>query len=311
MIQSDSRWRTVHPFVVVSLLLTTFVLSFLWEHPLYLCGLLFVLLLWLGIERLLRHVFRSFRFALPIMLLYMMVNPLFQSNGEHLLWQGPVLSVIGRVDLTTEELLYSFMGVIRLSIILLLSAGFLFFVDQERFLFFFAKVTPRFVISSVMAIRLFPFLMQESKRIQEVLRARGIRPANRGLRSYISFKMTILKPLIYSTMEGSWITAESLYVRGFGSGPRSYYRTSAMTQREKVGLLLCGLLILFGVFGKVLQFGAVQFYPIFQWNDPMGDTMFLIMLLGIWGATLIWMRKGVPTGEHVSSERTDLSIPRS
>lgn len=302
MNQMNSCWYAVHPFVVVSFLLATFVLAFLWISPLFLLLILSVLLLWLGFEKKLAQVFRTFWFMWPIMLFYMLMNPLLQSNGEHFLWWGPLLPVIGRLDLSVEELVFSFMGMIRLSIIMLLSAGFLFFVDQERFLFFFARITPRFVISSVMAIRLFPFMMQESKRIQEVMSVRGIRPTGKGIRSWISFKMTMLKPLIYSTMEGSWITAESLYVRGFGSGPRSYYRTTKMQQQEKITLLMCGILLLFGVFGKRMMFGEYQFYPNLHWFDPVGDIMFVTILLGLWGAILIWMRKGVSTGEHVSSE---------
>ncbi|MGC5325043.1 energy-coupling factor transporter transmembrane component T [Brevibacillus sp. SYSU BS000544] len=302
MIQRDSCWYSVHPFAVVSFLLSTFILAFLWVNPLFLSLIFISLLMWLGFEKKLGQVFRTFWFILPIMLFYMLINPLLQSNGEHFLWMGPVLPAIGRLDLSVEELLYSSMGVLRLSIIMLLSAGFLFFVDQERFLFFFARITPRFVISSVMAIRLFPFMMQESNRIQEVMSVRGIRPTGKGIRSWISFKMTMLKPLIYSTMEGSWITAESLYVRGFGSGPRSYYRTTKMQQQEKITLLMCGILVLFGVFGKLLRFGLFQFYQWIHWFDPVGDMMFVTMLLGFWGAILIWMRKGVSTGEHVSSE---------
>lgn len=298
--QADSSWRAIHPFVVVTFLLFSFILAFMWENPLFLTVQLLALLIWLGAERKLAKAGFAFRFGLAMMLLFMLINPLFQSNGTHLLWRGPIIPVIGRLDVSVEELMYSFMGVLRLSIILLLSCAYQWFVDHDRFLFFFARVTPRFVMTSVMAIRLFPFMQQEFKRIQEVMVCRGIRPKGRGIKEKINYLMLILKPLVYSGMEGSWITAETLYARGFGSGKRSFFRQQAMNQRERIALFLMLAMLLFGMFGKLLSFGSVQFYPAFVWADPTGDALFVMGLKSIWALTLLWMRRGRTNDEHIS-----------
>lgn len=300
-LQRESSWRSVHPFVMVFFFIVYFILAFLWANPLFLMVQLIALLLWFAVEKKMSAVVASFRFAWWIILLFMVINPLFQSNGTQFIWRGPVIPVIGRLDLSMEELLYSWMGVIRLSIILLLSCAYQWFVDHDRFLFAFARVTPRFVMASVMAIRLFPFMRQELQRISEVMHTRGIRPTGQGLKAKINYSMLLIKPLIYSTMEGSWTMGESLYARGFGSGPRTFYRTSVMKEQERMALVFNALLLLFGVFGKWLSFGEVQFYPGFVWWDPMGDCLLITGLMAFWVFTLIWMRRGIVIREDVSS----------
>ena len=299
--QGESSWRRVHPFVLVSFLIVYFILAFLWTNPLFLLVQLMGLLIWFGVEKKLTETLTSFRFTVWIMLFFMVINPLFQSNGTHFLWRGPLIAVIGRLDLSLEELLYSWMGVLRLSIILLLSCAYQWFVDHDRFLFFFARLTPRFVMASVMAIRLFPYMRQELRRIQEVMYTRGIRPTGQGMRAKINYSMLLLRPLIYSTMEGSWMMGESLYARGFGSGQRTFYRTSAMNRQERMALVFIGLLLLFGLFGKLLSFGEALFYPRFIWRDPIGDGLLIAGIMGIWVFVLIWMRRGRVGDEDVSS----------
>jgi energy-coupling factor transport system permease protein len=291
--RADSRWRKLHPLTVVALLTAHAVTAFLWElHPLLLGGQLLFLLLWMGKEGFFSRMMPMLPLGIWFALLFMIVNALFSANGSTFLWKGPIVPYFGRLDLTMEELLYSLFGVIRLAIIVMVAAMYQRFVDHDRFLFLFAGVAPRSVLTAIMAFRLFPYLAKEFSRIKEIAAIRGIVPVVAGWRDKLAGYMFLLRPLLLSAFEGSWMMAETLYARGFGSGPRSTYNPDAMSGREKIGLLLSLLMILFALFARLLAFGRFHYYPVLVWNDPAGDLLLLCGLIVCWLVPLIWLGGG-------------------
>jgi energy-coupling factor transport system permease protein len=287
----DSRWRTLHPVMVFILLLIHGVVVFLWENPLLIAGQLLFLGMWAFRERLFQQLPSYFRYGWWIAMVFLVINPLFSSNGVTFLWKGPVIPVIGRLDVTVEELGYAGISLFRLAILIILSGMFQRFVDHDRLMLSFSKIMPRFVLTAVLAIRLFPFLEQELTRIGEIMKLRGIVPKSSTWRDMLVHRMFFLRPLLLSAMEGSWMTAETLYVRGFGSGPRSVYKPSKMTSRELVGFLLILVIPVFALFGIFQDFGRFQFYPQVAWHDPLGDLLFLGGMLAVWVFPLVWLAR--------------------
>ncbi len=287
--QAEAIWRKTHPVVVVVILLAFGVLAFLWENPLITVGLLLYLLVWAKRSGALPAITRFFRIIFWLAPFFMLINALFASQGVTYLWKGPTLPVFGRIDITAEELAYAAMGIVRLMILLLLSGMYQRLVNHDRFLFSLARIAPRFVLAAVIAIRLFPFLAKELARIKEVAYLRGIRPQGKRKRDRLRYYVLLLRPLLTTALEGSWITAETLYARGFGSGPRSYYNPRLMQASEKLALVLVASSLFLALFGKVLQFGQVQFYPSFIWYDPVGDGFFFCVLLVSWIMPLLFV----------------------
>lgn len=286
----NHHWRQHHPLIIVLLLLSHVMVAFLWDlHPLVQLAQFLFLLLWAAKERLIRALLPMLRIGLWFSLLFLVVNPLFSAQGSTFLWKGPILPYLGRLDLTVEELVYSLLGVIRLINIIIVSLMFQRFVDHDRFLLLFAKVAPRFVMTSVIAFRMFPFLSQEYARIKEIAYIRGIRPGGNRLRDKLSYHMLIIRPLLTSALEGSWMTAETLYARGFGSGRRSTYSPAPMNGQEKMGGMLAAIIFLFAIFARALSFGRFQFYPQFDWPDPFGDLLLIAGLGVVWVVPPLWL----------------------
>ncbi|MGE5701270.1 MAG: energy-coupling factor transporter transmembrane component T [Clostridia bacterium] len=288
-------WRSIHPGVVALLLLVHGVLAFLWEHPLLLIGQLLFLLAWAGRERVLAPILPIFRMFLFLMPFFLLINTLFSSNGVTFLWKGPVVSLVGRLDITLEELGYSCMGLIRLSILLVLSGMFQQFLDHDRFLFLFAKIAPRFVLTAVISIRMFPFLLREFKRIKETAYLRGLRPHGKGKLAAFRFYAQLLRPLLFSSLEGSWQTAETLYARGFGSGPRTMYKPRSLTSQELVGAICIVCVFGFALIGKWFDFGKIDYYPRFTIYDLPGDALFFVCMLIVWLIPLYVLGRREPT----------------
>jgi energy-coupling factor transport system permease protein len=294
-----SAWRARHPLAVSSILLAHLIVSFLFEyHPLYQIGQLLFLILWAIREGLARNVWIVLRFGLYISILFLIVNPLFASHGELFLWKGPIFPLIGRLDFSLEEIMFSLIGLIRLYSILVLSVMFQSFIDHDRFFFMFAKIAPRLVMTSIMSIRLFPLISREFARIKEVSRLRGIRPQGSGLIHRIRYYALLLRPLLLSFLEGAWLTAEALYARGFGSGKRTTYQEHQLQPRELIGCLMCGMMVGLVIWGKGIGFMTFIFYPSFLWSDPLGDFVFILFLLALWLLPIYWLRG---RDEHVHS----------
>jgi len=293
-LHTGSPWRSVHPLAVAVLLLCHLVCAFLWEyHPLLQTGQLLFLLVWAAREGCLSPVLSMFRLGIWFTAVFVIVNPLFASLGETVLWRGPVVSYFGRLDLTLEELLYSAAGVIRLFSILVLSVLYMRFLDHDRFFFLFARVAPRFVMTAVMAFRLFPFLSREYARIREIAQVRGLRPEGKEIRQQLRYTMLLLRPLLFGALEGAWLTAETLYARGFGSGPRSTYRTQPMKRKEWTGLLLLAAMLGLAIWGRALSFGTFQYFPRLVWPDPLGDVLFFMGLAAVWTLPILWWKGGM------------------
>ncbi|PSJ99583.1 hypothetical protein C7R93_02590 [Brevibacillus fortis] len=289
---NSSVWKSVHPVAVSSILLAHVVTAFLFDyHPLLQLGQLLFLILWALQEGLGKTMWITFRFGMLFSILFMIVNPLFASHGGTFLWRGPIVSILGRLDFTLEEMAYSFIGVIRLHTILVLSVMFQRFIDHDRFFFLFAKIAPRFVMTSVMAIRLFPLLSREFARIKEVSRLRGIRPKGGELIHRVRYYSLLLRPLLFSSLEGAWLTAEALYARGFGSGKRSSYHEVPLFPRELMSCMMSLVIVGIVIWGKRFDFASFSFYPTFNWSDPLGDLLFLTGLFVLWMLPIYGLRE--------------------
>ncbi len=285
----ESRWRRTHPLVIVAILTTHAALALVWENPLLLLGQLLFLLGWLAVEHRLRQMVPYVRFGVWFAVFLLVINPLFSSNGVIFWWKGPIVPVLGRLDITAEEAAYAAISVIRTAVLVVTVAMYQWFVDHDRFLFAFARWSPRFVMTAVIAIRLFPFLAREWGRIREVAQARGLLAKHGDWRSRARSYLFVLRPLLFSAMEGSWLTAETLYARGFGSGPRRFYNPPVLTAAERaaLGLIVAGLLV--AAFGRGLGFADIAYYPRIVWPDPLGDALFLCLLALVWALPLIWL----------------------
>jgi len=291
MSDTQANWRTHHPGLVALLLLAHTVLFFLWENPLLLLGQLTFLMGWAGREKILFRLRPLLRWGGWFSLLFLLINALFSRNGELYLWKGPVVSYLGRLDLTVEELSYCSMGLVRLLMLLILSVMYQQFVDHDRLMLSFVRMWPRMVLTGVLAIRLIPLLTREWTRIEEIARIRGIRPASERWRDQVAHRMLLVRPLLHTALEGSWLTAETLYARGFGSGKRTVYRQQKLTGQEAAGFVLAGLMLAAGIWGVFLSYGRFAFYPRFSWPDPAGDLMFLAMLALVWWMPVAWLKR--------------------
>jgi energy-coupling factor transport system permease protein len=144
----------------------------------------------------------------------LVVWPFLTVVGSDVLWSGPTVPVLGRIDVTLEELELGLLYALRLVGAALAFGVYALLVDHDRLLasLGFAR---RSSFAAVLATRLVPTLERDAAGLAETVRGRGIELS--GLAS----KATLVSPLVAGSLERALNLAESMEARGFGRPGRT------------------------------------------------------------------------------------------
>jgi len=145
--------------------------------------------------------------------LVFLLSPLLQSTGWHVLWSGPVVPVLGRLDVTREELWVAALNALRLAAVGLAFAVYALLLDHDRLIA--AATGRRSVLAAVLATRLVPTFERDATGLVEALRGRNLAPE--GLRGHAA----LLSPLLAGSLERGTNLAEAMEARGFGRPGRT------------------------------------------------------------------------------------------
>jgi len=160
-----------------------------------------------------------------------LLSPLLQSTGYHVLWSGPDLPVLGRLDVTTEEL--------RLAAVGLAFAAYALLLDHDRLIA--AATARRSVLAAALATRLVPTLERDASGLVEALRGRGLAPE--GLRGHAA----LLSPLLAGSLERGLNLAEAMEARGFGRPGRTRAPAPPWRAPDVLAVALAAVLVVVGV----------------------------------------------------------------
>ncbi len=204
-------------------------------HPLSL-ALLAVVLLVLLLQTSWRRA-RLFLFGIAVSSFGLfLIWPLTAHVGSHPLWNGPILPVLGSLDVTREELAAGAMQTLRLATVALAFALWALRLDQDR-LVRETRLARRSVLTVALATRLIPTLERDAAGFVEALRGRGV--AVEGLRG----RSRLLAPLVASSLERALTLAESMEARGYGRPDRARVTRARFSWRERTALAFSLLLV--------------------------------------------------------------------
>jgi energy-coupling factor transporter transmembrane protein EcfT len=134
------------------------------------------------------------------------LSPLLQATGSHPLWSGPIVPVLGPLDVTSEELVIAARNALRLASVGLAFACFALLLDHDRLLAG-AGALQRSALAVGLATRLLPTLERDAAGLLDALR----------VRVYAS----LVSPLLAGSLERGLNLAEAMEARGFGRPGRT------------------------------------------------------------------------------------------
>lgn len=167
-------------------------------------------------------------------------SPLFARYGGIVYWEGPSIPVIGKLDVTSEELGESVFQSLRFAAVGLAFAAYALLLDQDRLLLAGGRLR-RSVLAVALATRLVPTLERDAAGFVEALRGRGV--GVDGLRG----RARLLSPLVAGSLERSLNLAESMEARGFGRPGRTRAPSPPWTALDRAALAGAAAVVAAGV----------------------------------------------------------------
>jgi energy-coupling factor transport system permease protein len=169
------------------------------------------------------------------------VTPFVETIGSHPLWTGPIVPVIGQLDVTREELWSAAFNASRLAAVGLAFAVYALLVDHDRLLAA-AGFARKSVLAVAIATRLVPTLERDAVGLVEALRGRGVDVA--GLRG----RGLLVSPLVAGSLERGVNLAEAMEARGYGRPGRT---TAPVPRRRASDVLAVAAAVLLVTVGAL------------------------------------------------------------
>ena len=161
------------------------------------------------------------------------LSPFLAVEGEHMLWSGPTVAVLGPLDVTVEELRIAGLNALRLVAVGLAFTAYALLLDHDRLLAA-AGFARRSTLLVALATRLVPTLERDAAGLMEAVRGRGIRVV--GLRGHAR----LLSPLVAGSLERAGSLAEAMEARGFGRAGATRVPREGWTRLDRLALVTAG-----------------------------------------------------------------------
>jgi energy-coupling factor transport system permease protein len=168
-----------------------------------------------------------------------LLTPLVSTVGWHVLWSGPSIPVLGRLDVTREELHNGLFQGLRLTAVALAFSAYALLLDHDR-LVQAAGFARRSVLAIALATRLVPTLERDAAGLVEALRGRGVEVT--GARG----RARLLTPLLAGSLERGLNLAEAMEARGYGRPGATRLLRPPWGLRERGALVLACALVAVG-----------------------------------------------------------------
>ena len=212
-----------------------FFLALLYNEVFILIALLVAGVIFLGRLGEIPALFRLLKVGLPLVVLVVLINSLFNHNGQQILWQG---LPGGMLVVYREAVLYGLAMAIKLFLVLVVLMLFQVLVPVDRLLEAAGPRAGKAVFLAVLTTRLLPELGRKSRSLLEIQKMRGYHPRAGGKLSLPAVGVW-LKNMLRISLQTAFQSAEAMQVRAFASGPRSCYQRETWQARDWGLLGIC------------------------------------------------------------------------
>ena len=220
-------------------------LGMFFMHPIYLvCSLVLAVVYYLTIEG--AKGLKFLVLMIPLMVLLTIINPLFNSAGEHVLF-----NYFGRAY-TMEGLMYGAAIAFMFVSVLSWFASYNAVMTSDKFVYIFGRFLPSISLVLTMILRLVPNFQKKASQIATARMCVGKAGDNTDKKEKIGNAMTVLSGLTTWALEGGIVTADSMRSRGYGSGKRTNFAIYRFDSRDVIllivmiglvgGICVCGLM---------------------------------------------------------------------
>ncbi|MCL2578744.1 MAG: energy-coupling factor transporter transmembrane protein EcfT [Oscillospiraceae bacterium] len=245
--------QTVHPACILLFYIGAIGFTLACHHPVivsvsFVCACLYLAVLGGGCA-----LWKSLRFALLLMIVVSLFNPIFNRRGTTLLF------MLGNNWVTLESTVFGVVSGIQLASIIVWSGSYMIAMTSDRFLYLFGKAAPSASLLITMTQRFIPTIQLQIEQIctsQQMLNQtpkRVLPKMNAAVRN--------ISALLSWSMENAVEMADSMKARGYGIRRRTTFHLFRFDSRDSV--ILCLLLLLSGIcaLARLFGHGRMEFFP--------------------------------------------------
>ena len=239
------------------------------------------------------------KFILPMVLLIIVINPVFNHQGVTILtyfpWDNP---------LTLESIVYGIASAALLSSLVLWFSVFNRVITSDKLVYLFGRIIPSLSLVLSMSLRFVPKFSAQFKNVRNAQRCIGRDISDGSLINRIKNGIRIISIMLSWSMENAIETADSMKSRGFGLKGRTAYSIYKFDRRDLIVLIIVAVL---GISVSVSAISGVidfSYYPLIKCNLTDALSLTTFFLYGI----LILIPTFLNTGEEIKWKRLRSAI---
>ncbi len=246
----DTFVHRLDPRTKMFLLLGTFVLAFVFLDPLYLVGVMALVLLFGSLARSLANLRRIWFILVAIAIVSTVLWALFGSGQTSLF-----------LFVEREALLYGIAIALRIDITVVAGMIFLSVTRNEEIATGLARlgIPYRFAFAVSTALRLVPTIAATGSTIGQAQRSRGLDLESGNALERIRNYVPLLVPVFISTIRSTNVFSMALESKGFGAGSkRTFFLRISFGWRDAVALALFAALLGGAIALRAAGFGGLE-----------------------------------------------------
>lgn len=235
--QSKDAFSAYHPVVNFLYFALVLLFSMFLLHPLCLAVSLTGAVWYAVILRGKRAVWRSLRYILPVFVLAVGLNPLFNHTGDTVLCY-----LFSDNPLTWESVAYGFAAGTMLVSVLLWFQCYNAVMTSDKFIYLFGRRIPALSLVLSMALRFVPRFQVQLAAVTEAQKSIG-RDISQGKGwQKVRNAVAVLSILVTWALENAMDTADSMKSRGYGLPGRTAFSRIPDGQPGQSGFAMAGVL---------------------------------------------------------------------
>jgi energy-coupling factor transport system permease protein len=292
--RKDNFFHELHPASMLMLAAALMLLSLLADNPL--CQVAIILstavLAWSA------GVFKAWaslwKVCFAVFIMSAVINTLISSNGLTIIWRGPSVPVLGRIQLTAEALAYGTGMGLRLAAVILIFALLTVVVDPDSVLGLLKGRGLKSALVSALSMRMVPTMVRDASDLLDAQRSRGVVRDGDGKLAAVRSRLPLIRRMFSTSLDRGIGLAEAMESRAYGSGIRTRYRKYGIGPGD-VSVLAASLLLLTDAVA-VPATGALSFkyYPSISFvaepTFPLYLLAPLIIALALGAISWLWKR---------------------
>ncbi len=224
----------------------------------------------------LRTIKLCLKFILPMVLLIVLINPVFNHQGVTILtyfpWDNP---------LTLESIVYGIASAALLSSVVLWFSVFNSVMTSDKIVYLFGKIIPSLSLVLSMSLRFVPKFSAQLKNVRNAQRCIGRDVSDGSAVSRIKNGIRIISIMLSWSMENAIETADSMKSRGFGLKGRTAYSIYKFDRRDLVVLIIVALLGVSVSVSAIMGVIDFTYYPSIKGSLTDVPSLIVFFLYGI------------------------------